>query len=727
MTEPDDGALTAQERGDTHFAIRGVSRVFMVLAVVVLVIGVVLAGNFVHTGTLFPWFRDAGRSETALVPQPHPSEAATPTDADGATAPLTPAERVAAEDTRLSAVAAMSASDPALLDSWNTVVLSGKSGQASSLYLLGDLIAMGAARQEDEKTATLLRNVVVRAGAELDVIAPGVTLRMGSSAAGTTSIVGWGGNLLFAGAAGDPFSITSWDESAAAPDTDEEDGRAYVRVRDGILMTSYADFSDLGYWSGRTGGLAVTGSGTVDAGIRLENSRMTGLHYGLFASESTGVGVFDCTITGSTLTGIELTNGGHDYAIHDTVVRDSGGDGISLSRQSRSLDLTGTTVEGSAGWGVRVDGSALAEGPTTGGYGLTPSSGVTLTKSRVQHNRDGGVRIISTDDATIERTTVDETRTAVLVEGPSTSLAVTGADLSSQELRGLEIAGEITDATVSGSRIVGRRIALEVSRAAVIVRDNDLTVTSGFAIELADEARADVTGNVLRGVGQDAVAMWSGARTMQAQNDESGWTYQWAWVGWMNEHPMMWMWALVLLVPAIGVPLLWRRRREHRRLRELLHEALLRHGQEQRDAYAGSAAMPGDVVAAASTTTAPGLVPAGPPRTVPTGPVRGPGSWSSGQRTQAPLAMPASAVTQRSGVRPSRSPQGRPRSFADLRTGPLEGRTFASLQEFAVAAVREGGYSVATIARLFRIQHWRLQQWVDEAASGTRGRAERIG
>ncbi len=59
----------------------------------------------------------------------------------------------------------MSASDPALLDSWNTVVLSGKSGQASSLYLLGDLIAMGAARQDDEKTATLLRNVVVRAGA----------------------------------------------------------------------------------------------------------------------------------------------------------------------------------------------------------------------------------------------------------------------------------------------------------------------------------------------------------------------------------------------------------------------------------------------------------------------------------------------------------------------------------------------------------------------------------
>ncbi|WP_235561572.1 hypothetical protein [Microbacterium sp. Leaf436] len=52
----------------------------------------------------------------------------------------------------------------------------------------------------------------------------------------------------------------------------------------------------------------------------------------------------------------------------------------------------------------------------------------------------------------------------------------------------------------------------------------------------------------------------------------------------------------------------------------------------------------------------------------------------------------------------------------------LEGRTFASLQDFAVAAVLEGGYSVSTIARLFRIQQWRLQKWVDEAAAAPRVR-----
>ena len=680
MSADDEAALTARERGDTHVALRGIGRIVMLVAVVVLVAGVVLTGNFVHTGTFLPWLRTATASTTAVVGDaPTPSASA---EDDGAT-PQTPAERVAAEDERLSAVAALGSTDPALIEKWNTVVLGAKGGQAT-IYVLGDLVALGAVRQDDDTTFTLVRNVVVRAGVELDLIVPGVTLRMASSPAGTTSIVGWGGHLQFAGTEGERMAITSWDDDRGGPDVDESDGRAYIRVRDGIMLTSFADFASLGYWSGRTGGLAVTGSGTVDAGVRLQDTTITGLHYGLFASESTGVGVFDTTITGSTLTGVELTNGGHDYVLQRSIVRDSGGDGISLSRQSKDLSLTETTVEGSAGWGIRVDGSALAAGPTSGGYGLDPSSGFTLTESRVQNNRDGGVRVISNDTTEITRTTIDEVRTAVLIEGPSRGLTVANADLSSSELRALDITGRITDATVSGSRLVGRRIALELAGAAVIVKDNDLTVTSGYAVELADEARADLTGNVFRGVGQDAVAMWSGARTMQADNDDSHWSFQWAWVGWMNEHPMMWMWALVLLIPAIGVPLLWRRAREHRRLRRLLREALLREGQERVAAYGGSAAQ---------DPATPSPTPVPPPASAP--------PLFAGER-----------------ARPAREARAdRPRSFADLRTGPLEGRTFASLREFAVAAVVEGGSSVGSIARLFRIPQWRLQKWVDEAAS----------
>uniref|UniRef100_UPI001EF9FDFC hypothetical protein n=1 Tax=Microbacterium sp. B19 TaxID=96765 RepID=UPI001EF9FDFC len=101
-------------------------------------------------------------------------------------------------------------------------------------------------------------------------------------------------------------------------------------------------------------------------------------------------------------------------------------------------------------------------------------------------------------------------------------------------------------------------------------------------------------------------------------------------------------------------------------------------------------------------------------------PVASPGP---GVAWETPTVVPTGVGSRGPAVRPPSAPAAgprpatqRPRSFADLRTGPLEGRTFASLQQFAVAAVLEGGYSVPTIARLFRIQQWRLQQWVEEAA-----------
>lgn len=57
----------------------------------------------------------------------------------------------------------------------------------------------------------------------------------------------------------------------------------------------------------------------------------------------------------------------------------------------------------------------------------------------------------------------------------------------------------------------------------------------------------------------------------------------------------------------------------------------------------------------------------------------------------------------------------RPRTFSDLREGALAGREFASLREFAIAAVVEGRFSPVAVARVFRLPSWRLEQWVAEA------------
>ncbi|CAL4860758.1 hypothetical protein [Microbacterium sp. MM2322] len=64
------------------------------------------------------------------------------------------------------------------------------------------------------------------------------------------------------------------------------------------------------------------------------------------------------------------------------------------------------------------------------------------------------------------------------------------------------------------------------------------------------------------------------------------------------------------------------------------------------------------------------------------------------------------------------------RSFRDLRSGPLAGRDFASMREFAVAAVLEAGYAEADVARLFRFAPWQLHAWVDEARGASFGPGE---
>jgi len=81
-------------------------------------------------------------------------------------------------------------------------------------------------------------------------------------------------------------------------------------------------------------------------------------------------------------------------------------------------------------------------------------------------------------------------------------------------------------------------------------------------------------------------------------------------------------------------------------------------------------------------------------------------------RGTAPTQDPA--VAEAPAVDPASPAERAPRTFADLRKGALADRSFDSLPQFAVAAVIEARYSVAAIARVFRVPAWKLQGWVDE-------------
>lgn len=113
----------------------------------------------------------------------------------------------------------------------------------------------------------LSEHIVVQAGATLNLTqAGGLELRLASDGEGFVSIVNYGGRLNVNGTQGAPVVITSFDRSNQRPDQNTRDGRAYVRSIGGQVLFQHAEFLHLGFWSGRTGGLSLTGTDRPNSG-----------------------------------------------------------------------------------------------------------------------------------------------------------------------------------------------------------------------------------------------------------------------------------------------------------------------------------------------------------------------------------------------------------------------------------------------------------------------------
>jgi hypothetical protein len=136
-------------------------------------------------------------------------------------------------------------------------------------YTIQDLLGLAPQTFVHQPNGAYLlsEHLVIQSGATLNLAsAGGLRLRLASDRAGFVSIVNYGGRLNITGTAGKPVVVTSWDRSRQAPDRLTNDGRAYIRSLGGQVQISHARFSDLGFWSGRTGGLSLTGTDRPNSG-----------------------------------------------------------------------------------------------------------------------------------------------------------------------------------------------------------------------------------------------------------------------------------------------------------------------------------------------------------------------------------------------------------------------------------------------------------------------------
>ncbi len=174
-----DQAFTAEERGQSDSRLRGAARIVILALVAGATVAIVFGHNLI-ADRVAPWLGGADAEPASVLT----GEGAVTTPKPGDAAPL-----VEAEDSRLATLSRLDAADPRTRAEFHTLVL----GARAEPYGLGDLVAAGAVRQDDERTFTLVSHVMVRTGAELALNAPGVVLRMLSGPEGNVSIVGWGG------------------------------------------------------------------------------------------------------------------------------------------------------------------------------------------------------------------------------------------------------------------------------------------------------------------------------------------------------------------------------------------------------------------------------------------------------------------------------------------------------------------------------------------------------
>ncbi|MDN5860191.1 MAG: right-handed parallel beta-helix repeat-containing protein, partial [Pseudonocardia sp.] len=443
---------------------------------------------------------------------------------------------------------------------------------AARSYTLDSLIRLGAARRagttaDGAPVVEIVRSVLVLPGAKLVIDTPGATVRLASGPDGFVSLVSWAGAIAVTGAENAPLTLTSWD--GAGPDGVVADGRAYVRIIGGDLSTAFVKASHLGFWSGRTGGVAVTGLGDRPATATLKATDVRDSHYGLYTSDTSSVTVADSTFTANQAGGVLLHRGSANVVLERTTVNQNGGPGILAGRGSHTIALRQVTADANAGDGIRFDGGPLASDPGPAGASIAGHRDFRIEGSTVRGNRDDGVQIVDADDVVVTGNVVTGHGNGIVLTGAIVGARVEDNQVSGAVTAGIAVRDGPSGVLVGRNRVAGGLLGIQVRAARAEVRGNAVEGVTGHAVSLVGAVTGStVVGNTLAGRGRsglDTARMNPGAVVALDANDVTGWDIEIPLgervADTVRDHPLLPLWVVVLLLPVLLLVVRLRRRR----------------------------------------------------------------------------------------------------------------------------------------------------------------------
>lgn len=453
-------------------------------------------------------------------------------------------------------------------------------------------------------------HVFVADGATLRLRGP-LTLRMGSLPGSFSSIIAFGGDLEIKGTSKKPVRITSWDVRTRKPDRTTTDGRAYIRAVGGNFQMTYAYVSHLGFWSGRTGGIALTGTerpasvyrhrtkdqrhqdkrerlaenqsekggsnfgdvetapigpGTASHVLAdelvsgsIEHSVITGDAYGLFVSGSNQTRIIDNRIVGSLVHGVFMHRFAKNATIEGTKVIGSGGDGFVLSRATEKVRIIDCLAERNGRNGFTLNGRALAEGPSASGESLAAYGDSSVNNSVARGNGRYGIEVLGGSRLAVQTSEIIGGDMGIVVREGASGVQISGNKLVDQNRQAIALRDGATGAQVAGNTITGAVTGIYMRDSNGKVIGNKITTPAkpkAHGITMVGDAGAsEITRNTVIGSGTSAISVArAGGKPNIHNNDEDRWNDTSSF--WVKAKryvkPMNLIWASVILLVVIS-------------------------------------------------------------------------------------------------------------------------------------------------------------------------------
>ncbi|MDY7544338.1 right-handed parallel beta-helix repeat-containing protein [Cryobacterium sp. 5B3] len=449
-------------------------------------------------------------------------------------------------------------------------------------YLVSDLLTFAPTTfvRQPDGGYLLSENIAVLTGATLSLTATdGLTLRLRSDPSTFVSVIGLGGSVLVNGTATAPVVIESWNTRTGAVDTDTSDGRAYLRMIDGTVSVWHARIADLGFWSGETGGFALSGtdaSGTdtsgTDGSVTADGSGTTGPGplagaplagapvlppallrapagaispsgpaaptlsagfqdvtidgnaFGLFVTHAAGVTITDTRITNSLVDGLVFHRFVSDTTVTRTSAVNSGVDGFTVARSSSGIMFDQITATNNGRNGVSIDGRSLADGPSAIGTSVESFGSSTVTRSTVEDNRRYGIELSGGQALGVYSSLIARNDMGIVLDDGASGVVVAGNTLKDQSRQSIAVRDRVTATSVRNNSISGSPTGVYVRNAGASNTDNTIRAASNHAVSLVgDVTSVRVVSNALSGSG--AVPVWDETSTgaVVAGNNLTGW------------------------------------------------------------------------------------------------------------------------------------------------------------------------------------------------------------